>query len=150
MHVTLHLARGRCIFSRLQLWHCQPAYADSGILQIEAESLAAELAETRASRAADKQAASTALASMRSELQASQLAEQAREDELNALANAREVVVAELAGVRMLLVPKPVQHALLCWSGNVQMSAMASDAMWGYAHPGIPCNSCRACQLGRP
>ena len=65
---------------------------------MEAESLAGELAEARAARSADKQAASSALSTLRGELQASQMAEQAREEELNALANAREAVQGELAG----------------------------------------------------
>ena len=45
----------------------------------------------------DKQAANAALGALRAELGASQMAEQAREEELNALANAREMVQSELA-----------------------------------------------------
>ena len=69
-----------------------------GAPQADVESLNGELSELRAARAADRQAANSTVAGLRQELQASQEAEQAREEELDQLASAREAVQAELAG----------------------------------------------------
>ena len=73
------------------------------LLQGEVESLHGEIAQLTSGRAADKQHSSSLVAGLRQELQASQEAEQAREEELNDLANAREAVQSELAGKALCL-----------------------------------------------
>ena len=89
------------------------------LLQGEVESLHGEVAQLTAGRAADKQHSGSLVAGLRQELQASQEAEQTREEELNDLANAREAVQSELAGaarplwlVRTCAGAKPTCHWL--------------------------------------
>ena len=90
----------------------QPLTLKGTPAQMEVESLHGELGHLTAARAADKQHASSQVAGLRQELQASQEAEQAREEELNELANAREVVQAELAGKHF-----KIRCCWQCWAG---------------------------------
>ena len=119
--------------------HLKPAlvlhHLRSMLAQMEVENLHGEVAHLTAARAADKQHASSQVAGLRQELQASQEAEQAREEELNELANAREVVQAELAGKYFKTGP--------CWqdcTGNARISGMRADACHiadGLADPSV-------------
>ena len=110
-------------------------HLQSMLAQMEVETLHGEVAHLTAARTADKQHANSQVAGLRQELQASQEAEQAREEELNELANAREVVQAELAGKQFKMG--------CCWqdcTGNARISGVRADACHiadGLADPSV-------------